>query len=425
MSIVARFFPNGEFTLGVATTKRRDKRTHPLEGYEKCRDEEGQVYLRWQRRDVEVKASLRYSFVGREYISALSSQIYLCVDMDEKLRPTFYWQDSDGKEHEGKFSLPIGQYIRSGELRELGSSDSRILEKQPESRKKLLTMTKSMARNLRNAVYLMEDEHGKDQLSFLTLTIPSLPPSELEAICQQWGSLTNQILKWIQYKCEKQEMAFEYAYCTEIQEKRLETRGEYAPHLHIVFRGKNGKAKNWAISPKQVRTAWLRLLSTCVGHSVKSNSVENLQVVRKSAARYLSKYVSKGVRHRSRGLQGTYNQRLRTHWGGMSRELSRRIKAGCRRIGGTGEQQDIAVLLSRSLPHLVGGRAVKFYRESFIPIGQYSDSGNTRFLRVGVGCLTSPLNKGSLESLITESVEWQHDKEIKDLLNSLDSFWFN
>lgn len=425
MSIIARFFPNGEFTIGAVPGKRRDKRSHPLEGYEKRRDDEGRVYLRWERRDIEVSSSLRYSYVGVEFKSALNNYVYLCVDMSAKLHPTMYYKDDAGQEHEFVIEAPIGQLLKRGELIQLGLSDPRILEKSSESRKKLTTMTKNMARNLRNAVYLMEDEHGKDQLSFLTLTIPSLPHSELDVICQQWGRLTNEILKWVQYKCEKQGMVFEYAYCTEIQEKRLETRGEYAPHLHIVFRGKNGKRSNWAVSPKQVRAAWLRLLSTCVGHSVKSDSVENLQVIRKSASRYLSKYVSKGVRYRSEHLQGAYNKRLRTHWGGMSRELSRRIKAGIKRIGDTREQQDIAILLSRQLPHIAGRKSVKFYRESFIPIGQHADTGNTRFIRVGVGCLAAPLNKGSLESTITEALKNQEEQEVKDLLTKLDSFWIN
>lgn len=84
MSIIARFFPNGEFSLGVSAAKRRDKSTHPLEGYEKRRHDDGSVYLQWQRRDVEVSSSLRYSFIGKEYKSALHGWMYLCVDMSAK-----------------------------------------------------------------------------------------------------------------------------------------------------------------------------------------------------------------------------------------------------------------------------------------------------------------------------------------------------
>jgi hypothetical protein len=425
LSIVARFFPNGEFSLGVDSSKRRDKRTHPLEGYEKRRHDDGTVYLQWERRDIEVSSSLRYSFIGKEYKSALHGWIYLCVDMSEKLYPTFYYQDDSGKGHEFTASVPIGVLIKSGELIDLGSSDARILEKKPESRKKLLTMTKNMARNIRNGVYLLEQKHGKDVLSFLTLTVPSLPNSSMEAIRQQWGRLTNEILKWLAYKCQKQNIPFEYVYCTEIQEKRFESRGEYVPHLHIVFRGKYDLRSSWAVSPKCVRKAWLRILSTCVGHSVKSNAVENLQVIRRSAARYLSKYVSKGVRSSTERYQGLAGTKLHTQWGGMSRTLSQEIKKGIKCFGKSRGTEDIAILLSRNLPHLVGGQACKYYKESYIPLGQYADSGATRYLKVAVGCLTDGLLQGGLVRLLEAVYKREHDTRIKELLSSLDSFWFN
>lgn len=425
MSIIARFFPNGEFSLGVSAAKRRDKSTHPLEGYEKRRHDDGSVYLQWQRRDVEVSSSLRYSFIGKEYKSALHGWMYLCVDMSAKFHPTMYYKDDAGQEHEFVIEAPIGQLLKRGELIDIGSSDARILEKTPESRKKLLTMTKNMARNIRNGVYLLEQQHGKDLLSFLTLTIPSLPHSSMQAVCQQWGKLTNEILKFIAYKCQKQNIPFEYVYCTEVQEKRLKIRNEYAPHLHIVFRGRYDLRSPWALSPKCIRKAWLRILRTCVGHPVKSNAVENLQRIRKSAARYLSKYVSKGVRNSSERYQGLAGTQLHTQWGGMSRSLSQSIKAGIKKIGGTRESENIAILLARHLPHIVGGQACKYYKESYIPLGQYSDSGVARYLKVSVGCLTRGLRQGGLTCLLKEVYDREHDVTIKELLSSLDSFWFN
>lgn len=425
MSIIAKFFPNGEFSFGVRATKRRDKRTHPLEGYEKRRDEDGNVSLRFKDRQPEPSPSLRYSFIGKEYKSALSGVTYLCVDMSAKMHPTMYYTNDAGEGREFTIYHPIGQLLKSGELIDLGSSDARILEKNAESRKKLLTMTKNMARNLRNGVYILEQAYSKDVLSFLTLTIPSLPDSSMDKICQQWGKLTNEILKWLKYKCEKQNIPFEYVYCTEIQEKRLEQRREYAPHIHIVFRGRACVRSSWAVSPRAVRKAWLHILSTCVGHSVNSDAVENLQRVRKSAARYLSKYVSKGVRNSTERYQGLARTLLHTQWGGMSRNISQAIKAGIKAFGGIRGTEDIAVLLARHVPHIVGGQNVKYYKESFIPLGQYSDSGITRYIKVALGCLTNGLFQGGLIKLLQEVYQREHDENIKQMLSSLDSFWFN
>lgn len=425
MSIIAKFFPNGEYSLGVASTKRRDKATHPLEGYEKRRHDDGTVYLQFQRRDIEVSSRLRYSFVGKEYKSALNGYTYLCVDMSAKLHPTMYYKDDAGQEHDFVIHAPIGQLLKSGELIDLGSSDARILEKMPESRKKLLSMTKNMARNLRNGVYLLEHRYGKDVLSFLTLTVPSLPPSDMGKICQQWGVMTNKILKWLAYQCELQYIPFEYVYCTEIQEQRLEKRGEYAPHLHIVFRGKYGLRSAWAVNYKRVRKAWLRILSACVGYTVKSNSVENIQVIRKSATRYLSKYVSKGVRDSTKRYQRLAGTQLRTQWGGMSRNLSQEIQQKTKRFGGTGESADIAVLLSSHLSSIAGGQNVKYHKDSYIPLGKYPDSGIARYLKVAVGCLTRGLPEGGLTSLLEEVYKRERDKIYEDIRNPLDKLWWN
>lgn len=425
MTSVARFFPNGEFTLGHNFPKRRDKRTHPLEGYIKRRDEEGNVYADFQCRHIEPSLSLRLSYIGREFKSATSDRIYLCTDMDEKMRPTFYWQESNGKEYESKFSLPIGQFIRTNELIPLGLSDVRILEKTSESRKKLLTMTKNMARNVRNGVYLLERKHGKDVLSFLTLTIPSLPHTSMEKICQQWGSLVNQILKWLKYKCEKHNIPFEYVYCTEIQEKRLERLQEYAPHLHVVFRGRYGKKSPWIVTPKQIRKAWLRLLRACVGHPVDSNSVENLQRVRYSASKYLAKYVSKGVRDNTLRCQEISGSALHTHWAGMSRGLSQEIKKATSIIRTNGVRSQLAVFLFKHISAIAGTGVVKFYREGFIPLGRCPDSEQQRFIKVGVGALSvSPLD-GGIDVLGRELHDYEHKKLCQELFRPLDKVWWN
>lgn len=425
MSIIARFFPNGEFTQGVSSTKRRDKRTHPLEGYTKSYDDHGEVSLRWERRDAEVRERSISAFIGNAYISNSTQRQYTCVAMNAKMQPSMQWQDDAGKTYITEYSVPIGVLLKRGELSPLGSSDSPILEKTAESRKKLLSMTRKMARNIRNYTYILERDNGKDVLSFLTLTLPSLPIQDMNTICQQWGRLTNEILKWLQYNVEKRNIEFQYVYCSEIQEQRLEKLHEYAPHLHIVFRGRSGKKAPWAITPKQVRKAWLRLLSRCVSYSVKSDSCENLQRIKYSAARYLSKYISKGCNKNVSSDTGDATPRLHTQWGGSSRSLSTTCKRETKVIGGTGETQQLAVSLLRCLPHGVKRGVLRFWHQSYIPIGASDSEGHQRYLKVSVGCLAFPLSEGGLERLIKYCYELSNEQDCEEKLILLDSFSHN
>lgn len=422
MSIIARFFPNGEFTQGVSSTRRRDKRTHPLEGYTKTYDDYGKVSLQWERRDMEVTERSISAFIGNAYISNLTQRYYVCVAMNAKMHPSMQWEDDTGKTYITDYTVPIGVLVKRGELSPLGSSDSPILEKNAETRKKLLTMTRKMARNIRNYTYILEREHGKDVLSFLTLTLPSLPIQDMTAICQQWGRLTNEILKWLQYNVEKRNIEFQYVYCTEIQEKRLEKLHEYAPHLHIVFRGRSGKKEPWAITPKQVRKAWLRLLSRCVGHRVKSDSCENLQRIKHSAARYLSKYISKGCNKNVSASDTNTAPELHVQWGGSSRSLSKACKRETQVIGGTKETEQLAVLILRCLPHGVKRGVLRFWHQSHIPLGASNSEGYQRYLKVSVGCLAFPLSEGGLEKLIKYCHDLCQDSISEELLISLDSF---
>jgi hypothetical protein len=420
MTIVLRFFPDGQFSQGNSFPRKRDKLTHPLESYIKRRDDYGNAEIEWQARKPAVKQSLRDKYIGEGFISAQTSRIYMCSDVCADMKPTMIWYDDAGAEHTTKFDVPIGVLLRDGAFAPLGLSDAPILEKTAESRKKLLSITKNMARNLRNATYILESQYGKDLLSFLTLTIPSLPTEDMNKICADWGRLTNEILKWLKYQVEKKGCDFEYTYCTEIQEQRLEKKGEYAPHLHIVFRGRSSKKNGWFVSPTGVRKAWLRLLSGCVGYSVKSRSVENIQRIKRSAARYLSKYLSKGCGERSIAFQRETGMSLHCQWGGMSRKLSQALKAATVTIGTTRATEDIALVLFRCLGRATQAGIIAKRKDYSIRLDKHGDSRYSRYLKATVGFLARGLDKGGLTDLLKFAYEDYDQIHVEDLLNALD-----
>ena len=129
-------------------------------------------------------------------------------------------------------------------------------------------------------------------MSFLTLTLPSVGKERLGAVCENWDYCVNRFLKWLVQKTIKKGYKCEYVYCTEIQSKRLEHRGEFAPHIHIVFNGRRKGGSGWAVTPKMVRRSWAGIIKPFIIGSFSDSALENLQGIRKSAASYLSKYLS-------------------------------------------------------------------------------------------------------------------------------------
>lgn len=397
MSIIIRFFPNGEFSQGVDTSQRRDKRDHakqrnhsPLD--QECRD----GYLQWVSEGDN--ADIHLCVPGTQF-RCRDNGIY-----------TYLCKDSAGHHYAYEcehyvlpdvlMNEPVGQMIGRGELVPLvyQTVESSAPPQKP-SRKRLQNMTRNMARNIRNAAYLLESKYGKDNLSFVTLTLPTLSTDDLAKLSDQWDELVDNFLHTIRKRVKNKSGKFEYVYCTEIQLKRLQQRNEYAPHLHIVMLGRNGKKTPWFVSPRQFRSAWGNAIANILGHnSFVRSALENVQRVKHSAAGYLSKYLSKGVRCNAKVELEGYVQ-LRTQWGGMARELSRLIKTSTRLIRDDGAERQFVISFLRCMDELLQDGIVKFWRQGFVLLSVCPISGVERGFKVGCGCLSVPTVQGGLDKL--------------------------
>lgn len=228
-------------------------------------------------------------------------------------------------EYHEAFNLDCDTYLEASDVMPdafppLGLSSVKILAA-PRTRKKCIRMTRSMARNIRNGCYLMEQRHGQHNLSFLTLTVPSLSEEGMTAVRANWGKMTNELFKYLRENFKKRTGEnIEYVYCTEIQTSRLQSTGIVAPHLHAVLRGRRSRQRSWVFSYLEIRQVWGDIISAYVNESFDTRSLENIQQVQKSAGSYLAKYMGKGV-------DSEDYPEMRTHWGGMSRNLCRLIRS--------------------------------------------------------------------------------------------------
>ncbi len=399
MTIVLQFYPNGEFTQGVDTASKRRSRPERVSDKMLASDRASQTV---SALNAEMNAEMYKPMYaeGTEFISAMGSTwTYLC-----RYDRRYHWAIDNHIDEPWETSTdePPERLIGRGDLiAPIGSSNARIFTETKTSRKKCLRMTSSMGRNIRNTAYLLEQEYGKDALSFLTLTLPNLSPDGLAACASDWGRMVDQFLKWLRYRCEKHGFPLEFVYCTEVQEKRRERTGQFALHLHLLFRGKSGKRKPWVVTPKQCRKEWAKCIKSVCNEVFEERSLENLQRVRRSAAAYLGKYLSKqsSNRNNSESPEAT-GARFSGHWGGCSRGLSRQLRRAKIRLGGASGDGSIGYHIRRAIDSGVVNVHLRYFRGGIVHTGKSTQTGSPVGLTVGVGCLRKTIRDGGLTELL-------------------------
>lgn len=394
MTIVLQFFPNGEFTKGVNTAPRRKERRDKQRRHDELTRECKEGYLEWVRSTPNSDSPL--CVPGQQFTNQRGElYTYLCEDVNGH---HYALEGENFVLPDVLMNEPIGRLVARGELTPLvHQTVESSAPPETRSRKQCEKLSSRLARRIRNAGYILEQWYGKDNLSFLTLTLPALSTEDLAKCCENWGKMVDNFIHSMKKRLKRKGVEFHYVYCAEIQPNRLTTRGEYAPHLHMCFRGRSGKKKPWYVTPRQVRAAWTACISNVVGHREFDNrALENLQRVRKSCARYLAKYLSKGNCCLPESLAETAVGRLKTQWGGMARILSNAIDLYIERITSEGDNRDLAICIVRGMDVLLEKRLVSWWRSAFINLSYGDSPGNERGIWVGCGCLATPTYEGGL-----------------------------
>lgn len=219
-----------------------------------------------------------------------------------------------------------GAAWREGHLHPLGLTNTSNSHKPVRSPRGQGGITSYGRRMVRNAAFVMQAEASKDRLSFLTLTIPPLTPEEEYCLGRNWAEIVRVFCQWLRRKLGAASLPGEIVQVTELQSQRHKERGGLPLHLHMVFVGRLRRG-SWAVTPKQVRSAWRRSCTRFAGSTADWSNSENLVRVRKDAGSYLSKYLSKGSGAVSNLLDTVPPGSIPSSWYGVSRSLARRVKA--------------------------------------------------------------------------------------------------
>lgn len=186
-------------------------------------------------------------------------------------------------------------------------------------------LTRWGGRMLRNSIYLLEKEAGKDCLSFLTLTVPDCSLEDYKRLAMDWALVTKQLLQRLSQRLQSRQLKGEVVGVSEVQQERFERSGIPALHLHLLFQGRSGKKSAWVITPKWVRKAWKRIIQPYLPSATQWNALENLQRIKKSAGAYMAKYMSKGVDVIERIIESGLGECLPKAWWNCTFSLRRRV----------------------------------------------------------------------------------------------------
>jgi hypothetical protein len=183
----------------------------------------------------------------------------------------------------------------------------------------------------------------RKRTTFCTVTMPALPAHLRRALAECWPEFVRQALQWLTRKLKREGLPALVASCTEIQSGRLERHHEAYLHLHLVWPNHWAKSGNWAIDVDDFR-AWCasflrRRGLWCEGAWVNVDT----QQVRKSAAGYLAKYMSKGTADIEALAEDCGWQAVPSQWWNLSKPARDLVKKYTRKGHHVGELLDAVV----------------------------------------------------------------------------------
>lgn len=246
----ARLYPNGEFGIGYIPKKQKSA--------EERRQERGIVQ------------GYQSFLEGRPYFLENGEILFDTTDMVTLLEPNL-----DG-------SPELSQSPKRYGLKGISSYGRRVV---------------------RNIGFMLQQEFGKRRLSMGTLTIPSLSPDAMKVICSNWAGIQKKFFQECKRRYKRLGLPWKYVSVTEIQPKRWEERREVGLHIHFLFPSfRLYKRGMFSLSHDWTRRTWKRIIENTLNTHLLGGGDDNViplpmyncEPVRKDAAGYLAKYMTKG-----------------------------------------------------------------------------------------------------------------------------------
>lgn len=236
------------------------------------------------------------------------------------------WRDGGGLER-GDKDIETQQALFAGTRHPIGLSNdlnSHRKEKKARRPRGMKGITPRGRRIVESAAFLLEERYGKAQLSFVTLTLPSVSSKESWWLSSNWAEIVRVFFQRLMRSQARKGLPCHYVSVTELQEKRAERERHPALHLHFVMPGRR-RGCGWGHSPKDIRGMWADTVAPYLEGSRDWTATENVQQVRRTTEGYLAKYLSKGVDLGKIEWEPLCGYELPKAWYSVSRTLLRAI----------------------------------------------------------------------------------------------------
>ena len=181
-------------------------------------------------------------------------------------------------------------------------------------------------RMVRNGVAKLEKQHGKDNVAFCTYTIPDFAEDDMNIIRGGIHEAVRRLRQSIERDLKRAGIKPEVVYVIEIHEERYERTGQIVPHIHVVFQSRKSHWHPYAISKERNTELWNRAVNNVLGRKVEMPWAASIQKVKKSAERYLAKYMSKGGKLAQEAINNGQEKYLPKQWWGASYSLRNWVK---------------------------------------------------------------------------------------------------
>jgi hypothetical protein len=184
-------------------------------------------------------------------------------------------------------------------------------------------ITPAGRKKVRSGVRFLENEWGAKNLTFFTATLGNLSDEQLVTASQKWGEIVRRFNQKLQRLAKKlyKISSLPYVGVTEIQESRWRSSGIAVPHYHVVFPGRASSRSPWRYSISQLEGLWFDSVSEVLATEWSSPAACNTQGIKKSAASYISKYLSKGGKLFAQVKASGATEYLPHSWYSWSREV--------------------------------------------------------------------------------------------------------
>ena len=197
-------------------------------------------------------------------------------------------------------------------------------------------LTSYMRKLLRSAGEVLERQHGKFNMAFITVTMPYSHPNDVRRFLLEWSEIQRRFVQEITRQLVRSSVSPEIAWVTELQGKRGQVYGYPCPHMHILVAGRL-PGQPWALHKDWVRQTWHRVVKECCQKDFDPSAATRIESVRKSCAAYMTKYVTKATAAESKIWEGTeWEAFLPKRWGRVTNTLRHDVLQSIEMLTGEG-----------------------------------------------------------------------------------------